>query len=68
MTLLVSFALALLLCIVMKDQIQMPWWGLIFASGIALTFTLPVSIITATTNQVVFKKLLIKPFLLLFLS
>ncbi|KAL5190325.1 Oligopeptide transporter 2 [Glycine soja] len=50
-TLLVSFALALLQCIVMKDQIQMPWWGLIFASGIALTFTLPVSIITATTNQ-----------------
>ncbi|XP_014500748.1 oligopeptide transporter 2 [Vigna radiata var. radiata] len=50
-TLLVSFLLALLLCTVMKDQVQMPWWGLIFAAGLALTFTLPISIITATTNQ-----------------
>lgn len=57
-TLLVSFLLALLLCTVMKDQVQMPWWGLIFAAGLALTFTLPISIITATTNQV-FKKLLL---------
>jgi len=51
-TLLVSFVLALILCTVMKDQVQMPWWGLIFAAGLALTFTLPISIITATTNQV----------------
>lgn len=50
--LLASFLLALVLCIFMKDQIQMPWWGLIFAAGLALTFTLPVSIITATTNNV----------------
>ncbi|KAK7311723.1 hypothetical protein RJT34_10034 [Clitoria ternatea] len=50
-TLLVSFLLALVLCIFMKDQIQMPWWGLVFAAGLALTFTLPISIITATTNQ-----------------
>nr|KYP46246.1 Oligopeptide transporter 2 [Cajanus cajan] len=50
-TLSVTFVLALVLCIVMKDEIQMPWWGLIFASGLALIFTLPISIITATTNQ-----------------
>ncbi|GAU14323.1 hypothetical protein TSUD_308830 [Trifolium subterraneum] len=50
-TLLVSFLIALSLCIFMKEQIQMPWWALIFASGLALIFTLPVSIITATTNQ-----------------
>ncbi|KAJ7965863.1 Oligopeptide transporter like [Quillaja saponaria] len=49
--LLLSFVLSLVLCIFMKDQIQMPWWGLIFACAIAITFTLPVSIITATTNQ-----------------
>lgn len=48
-TLLVSLAL----CIFMKDQIQMPWWGLIFASILAFVFTLPISIITATTNQVI---------------
>ncbi|RDX62929.1 Oligopeptide transporter 4, partial [Mucuna pruriens] len=50
-TLLASFVLALVLCIVMKDEIQMPWWGLIFAAGLALIFTLPISVITATTNQ-----------------
>ncbi|XP_074279350.1 oligopeptide transporter 2-like [Silene latifolia] len=46
-----SFAVSLLLCIFMVDEVQMPWWGLIFASGLAFIFTLPVSIITATTNQ-----------------
>ncbi|KAK2392475.1 OPT super [Trifolium repens] len=50
-TLLVSFLIALSLCIFMKEQIQMPWWALIFASGLALIFTLPISIITATTNM-----------------
>lgn len=52
MLLFLSIILALALCIFMKDQIQMPWWGLIFAAVLALTFTLPISIITATTNQV----------------
>ncbi|OVA15237.1 Oligopeptide transporter [Macleaya cordata] len=50
--LVVTFALSLVLCIFLKDQIQMPWWGLIFACCLALVFTLPISIITATTNQV----------------
>ncbi|KAK7351546.1 hypothetical protein VNO77_11088 [Canavalia gladiata] len=50
-SLLVSFVLGLVLCIFMNDQVQLPWWGLIFAAGLALTFTLPISIITATTNQ-----------------
>ncbi|KAJ8772904.1 hypothetical protein K2173_028081 [Erythroxylum novogranatense] len=48
--LLVALVLSLVLCIFMRDEIQMPWWGLIFAAGLALLFTLPVSIITATTN------------------
>ncbi|XP_059629773.1 oligopeptide transporter 4-like [Cornus florida] len=47
----VSLVLSLALCIFMNDQVQMPWWGLVFASGLALIFTLPISIITATTNQ-----------------
>ncbi|KAL4604387.1 hypothetical protein ACB092_10G189700 [Castanea dentata] len=29
----------------------MPWWGLIFAAALAFIFTLPISIITATTNR-----------------
>ncbi|CAK9181405.1 unnamed protein product [Ilex paraguariensis] len=49
--LLLSMVLSLVLCIFMKDQVQLPWWGLLFAAGLALIFTLPVSIITATTNQ-----------------
>ncbi|KAI8004707.1 Oligopeptide transporter 2 [Camellia lanceoleosa] len=49
--LVLSLALSLILCIFMKDQVQMPWWGLLFASALALIFTLPISIITATTNQ-----------------
>ncbi|XP_031383463.1 oligopeptide transporter 4-like [Punica granatum] len=49
--LIVTVLVSLAMCIFMKDQIQMPWWGLIFASALAFVFTLPVSIITATTNQ-----------------
>lgn len=51
----VTLAISLVLCTVLNDQVQMPWWGLIFASVIAFVFTLPISIITATTNQVILK-------------
>ncbi|KAL6517581.1 oligopeptide transporter 4 [Orobanche minor] len=47
----VTLAASMILCIFLNDQVQMPWWGLIFASIIAFAFTLPISIITATTNQ-----------------
>ncbi|CAK7330373.1 unnamed protein product [Dovyalis caffra] len=47
----VTLSVALALCIFLNDQVQMPWWGLIFASAMAFFFTLPISIITATTNQ-----------------
>ncbi|KAJ6385508.1 hypothetical protein OIU77_028650 [Salix suchowensis] len=47
----VTLTIALALCIFLNDQVQMPWWGLIFASAMAFAFTLPISIITATTNQ-----------------
>ncbi|KDP41518.1 hypothetical protein JCGZ_15925 [Jatropha curcas] len=51
LTLMLSLILSLVMCIFMKEQIQMPWWGLLFAVALALIFTLPISIITATTNQ-----------------
>ena len=40
----------------MQNEVQMPWWGLIFGGlifvvGYAAMFTLPISNITATTNQ-----------------
>ncbi|KAK9166192.1 hypothetical protein Scep_001383 [Stephania cephalantha] len=47
----VTVVISLLLCTVLKKEVQMPWWGLLFACGIAFIFTLPISIITATTNQ-----------------
>ncbi|GMY38922.1 oligopeptide transporter 4-like [Fagus crenata] len=46
-----TLAVSLALCIFLNDQVQMPWWGLLFAAAMAFTFTLPISIITATTNQ-----------------
>ncbi|XP_068653825.1 oligopeptide transporter 4-like [Aristolochia californica] len=49
--LLLTVAVSLVLCTVMRDQVQLPWWGLLMACVIALFFTLPVAIITATTNQ-----------------
>ncbi|KAL3723981.1 hypothetical protein ACJRO7_036059 [Eucalyptus globulus] len=49
--LVVILVVSLLLCILMNDQVQLPWWGLLFASALAFVFTLPISIITATTNQ-----------------
>ncbi|XP_047160979.1 oligopeptide transporter 4-like [Vigna umbellata] len=47
----VTLVVSLALCIFLKDQVQMPWWGLLFAATLAFGFTLPISIITATTNQ-----------------
>nr|GMD96467.1 oligopeptide transporter 4-like [Ipomoea batatas] len=49
--LVVTIVVSLALCIFLKDQVQMPYWGLIFAAALAFMFTLPISIITATTNQ-----------------
>ncbi|KAJ7537760.1 hypothetical protein O6H91_11G021300 [Diphasiastrum complanatum] len=34
-----------------KQQLQLPWWGVLFACAIACFFTLPIGVITATTNQ-----------------
>jgi OPT family oligopeptide transporter len=49
--LMLSVAVSLILCTVLKKEVQLPWWGLLFACAMAFVFTLPVSIITATTNQ-----------------
>ncbi|XVF18042.1 hypothetical protein REPUB_Repub10bG0177300 [Reevesia pubescens] len=34
-----------------NDQLQLPWWGVLLACGLAIFFTLPVGVIAATTNQ-----------------
>ncbi|KAF0906793.1 hypothetical protein E2562_012579 [Oryza meyeriana var. granulata] len=46
-----SVAVSLVLCTVLRKEVQLPWWGLLFACAMAFVFTLPISIITATTNQ-----------------
>ncbi|XP_062219974.1 oligopeptide transporter 4-like isoform X2 [Phragmites australis] len=46
-----SMTVSLLLCTILRHEVQLPWWGLLFACGMAFIFTLPISIISATTNQ-----------------
>lgn len=47
-----SLGLSLVMCIFMNDAVQLPWWALLLSAGLGLFFTLPISIITATTNTV----------------
>ncbi|CAI0378722.1 unnamed protein product [Linum tenue] len=47
----ISLALAFVAVEGFNKQLQLPWWGLLLACGIALFFTLPIGIIQATTNQ-----------------
>ena len=49
-----SIALSLLMSFVWKEDVQLRWWGMLFAFGLAWLVTLPIGIIQATTNQVLF--------------
>uniref|UniRef100_A0A5B6YS56 Putative oligopeptide transporter 6-like n=1 Tax=Davidia involucrata TaxID=16924 RepID=A0A5B6YS56_DAVIN len=49
--LLVNLAAIIFACEYYNDSLQLPWWGVLLACAIALSFTLPIGIITATTNQ-----------------
>ncbi|XP_058179767.1 oligopeptide transporter 7-like isoform X1 [Rhododendron vialii] len=49
--LLLNITATVLVCEYCKDQLQLPWWGVLIACGLALFFTLPIGVITATTNQ-----------------
>ncbi|KAJ4840912.1 OPT super [Turnera subulata] len=49
--LLVNIAATVFACEYYKEQLQLPWWGVLLACGIAIVFTLPIGIITAITNQ-----------------
>lgn len=52
--LIINIAGTLLICQFHNDQLQLPWWGVLLACALAFFFTLPVGVITATTNQVRF--------------
>ncbi|KAH0465734.1 hypothetical protein IEQ34_005837 [Dendrobium chrysotoxum] len=43
--------LAIFACEGFGKQLQLPYWGVLLAAGLALVFTLPIGVITATTNQ-----------------
>uniref|UniRef100_A0A453N7U6 Oligopeptide transporter 7 n=1 Tax=Aegilops tauschii subsp. strangulata TaxID=200361 RepID=A0A453N7U6_AEGTS len=49
--LIVNIAATVFACEYHIEQLQLPWWGVLLACAIAFFFTLPVGIITATTNQ-----------------
>ncbi|KDP46770.1 hypothetical protein JCGZ_06558 [Jatropha curcas] len=49
--LLFNIAATIFICEYYNDQLQLPWWGVLLACGLAFFFTLPIGIITATTNQ-----------------
>ncbi|XP_023520808.1 oligopeptide transporter 3-like isoform X3 [Cucurbita pepo subsp. pepo] len=46
-----STVISLLMSIVWKDIVQLPWWGMLFAFAMAWIVTLPIGVIQATTNQ-----------------
>ncbi|KAL5575804.1 hypothetical protein UlMin_017503 [Ulmus minor] len=47
----VVLPLAMLACEGFGGQLQLPYWGVLLAMGLALLFTLPIGVIKATTNQ-----------------
>ncbi|KAK6917893.1 Oligopeptide transporter, OPT superfamily [Dillenia turbinata] len=49
--LIIVTGLALFACEGFGGQLQLPYWGILLAIAIALFFTLPIGVITATTNQ-----------------
>ncbi|KAI4384859.1 hypothetical protein MLD38_002958 [Melastoma candidum] len=49
--LVVNIVLILFACQHYNESLQLPWWGVLLACVIAIFFTLPIGIITATTNQ-----------------
>ncbi|WCJ24407.1 oligopeptide transporter [Euphorbia peplus] len=49
--LVLTIAATVFTCEYYNNQLQLPWWGVLLACALALFFTLPIGIITATTNQ-----------------
>ncbi|KAI8000096.1 Oligopeptide transporter 5 [Camellia lanceoleosa] len=48
--LVVVIGLTMLTCESFGRQLQLPYWGVLLAMALAFVFTLPISVITATTN------------------
>lgn len=50
--LVIFFGLSIWTCEGFGGQLQLPYWGVILACALAFVFTLPIGVISATTNQV----------------
>ncbi|GKV18835.1 hypothetical protein SLEP1_g29163 [Rubroshorea leprosula] len=50
--LMIVIGLSILTCEGFGGQLLLPYWGVILAALLAMLFTLPIGVITATTNQV----------------
>ncbi|XP_020187893.1 oligopeptide transporter 7 isoform X2 [Aegilops tauschii subsp. strangulata] len=46
-----SAAITVFTCEYYIEQLQLPWWGILLACALSIFYTLPIGIITATTNQ-----------------
>lgn len=46
-----SIGLSLMMSLIWKKDVQLPWWGMLFAFALAWIVTLPIGVIQATTNQ-----------------
>ncbi|KAI5443141.1 Oligopeptide transporter 3 [Lathyrus oleraceus] len=46
-----SMALSIIMSLVWKVDVQLPWWGMLLAFALASVVTLPIGVIQATTNQ-----------------
>ncbi|XP_050944890.1 oligopeptide transporter 7-like isoform X2 [Cucumis melo] len=49
--LVVNISATIFICEYYNNQLQLPWWGVLLACGLAVFFTLPVGVIAALTNQ-----------------
>ncbi|KAM0846307.1 hypothetical protein ACQ4PT_055749 [Festuca glaucescens] len=49
--LIANIVITIFACEYYIEKLQLPWWGVLLACAIAFFFTLPIGIITATTNQ-----------------
>ncbi|KAG5079131.1 hypothetical protein JHK86_003196 [Glycine max] len=49
--LLFNITATIFICEYFNNQLQLPWWGVVLACIVAISFTLPVGVIRATTNR-----------------
>lgn len=50
--LLSSVSLAMIVCEMHKEELQLPWWGILLSVGLSSVLTLPIAVLTATANKV----------------